>query len=332
MTRDVSFFWIFIIFQYIFFGNFFYEYDIFRGKSDDVIIAAAFFMCYFRFKIFLNIFVIFLIFLVFIISAWLVFKYENILYWFYLLFCWSILLFAPKKIEINKKNTFLITYIFFLMWYLYLGPSVKSFNIDVNVLHIFLLMTVIVLCISGPFMKIFTTILVSFLSGTRSTSVMISYSFLRSYFFYIVICLYVLGYIFSLIFLDNNPSNAARSGLIVNHFLNYTQLSQIEILFGAGPQAYMNFNLLIDTSITFVNSKPKTVDSSLLRMLLEFGLIGTIFLLYFIYKYINSFKLFLLFIICMGLSNEGMLSIYGPLSLLILKSINHNTPHAKVAK
>ena len=44
------------------------------------------------------------------------------------------------------------------MWYLYLGPSVKSFNVDVNVLHMFLLMTVIVLCISGPFMKIFTTI------------------------------------------------------------------------------------------------------------------------------------------------------------------------------
>ena len=329
MYKYISIFWVFIILQYLFLGNLFYENDIFRGKSDDLIIGFTFFLFYFRTKLIKNVSLVYLIFSLFVIIVWLINKYENIFYWFYLLFCWSILLFMRPNLVMNKKRLFIITYVVFLVWYLIIGSAgAKTFNIDVNVLHIFLLMSIIIFCIQGPFRKIFTTILISFLSGTRSILIMSSYSFLRSYFFYIVVLIYICAYLLSLILLDNNPANAARSMLVLNHFINYSQLSFTEILFGAGPQAYLEFDLLINTSIEFVKSKPKTVDSSILRILLEFGVIGTSFLLYFFYKYLSSFKLFILFILTMGLSNEGMLSIYGPLSLLILKSINHNKPNA----
>lgn len=96
------------------------------------------------------------------------------------------------------------------------------------------------------------------------------------------------------------------------------------MLFGLGPQAYKEFDIIVNTNITFINSKLKTVDSSILRLYLEFGFFMATYIFYLIYRYLGSFSLFLFYIIIFGLSNEGILSVFGVIGLKLLHDTKHN--------
>lgn len=312
--------WIFGI--YFVLGWPLYKSGFFTGKTDDLLLSLLLFFYFAKAKITKNIFFQYLAIGAYMIIYFAVTQSEYIGYWFYLYVIWLPVLFFKDEIFIVKKKTVLfIFYLFFLSIYFILGSSgAKEFNIDVNVLHMFFLLCIyifilkrnIILGASGP--------LLTLINGVRSSIFLFIIMFRRNTLMFVLfLSAYLFAYFYSLIYISDSPANIARYHLLLNHLANLSNLDLQSILFGAGPQAYKDFDLLISTDVGFVTSKPKTVDSSILRIFLEFGVLFGSYLFYLIYKFIGDFKYFIVYIIAFGLSNEGILSSIGVLSLILIR-------------
>lgn len=309
---------------YYSFGGILFDLEIYRGKIDDLIISIVFIIVYSSLllkKRKLTFFILY-IFYVFIFCA---LNNYNPSYWLYLLIIWwPVVFFDRIKLTEKGRLIFVLTYtVFMIIYYVQGSLRTKYYNIDVNVLHMFMALVFIAM-LSRRYLWTIPVIspALTIMNGTRSTILLISI-FTRKYplVFIAAVIIYMLLYSVVLSRVADNAANLARFHLLLNHFSNVMEASVLEQLFGSGPQAYLRSSLLIETDVTFVKSKPKTVDSSILRIFYEFGIIGGMLLFYSLFRLIGNFSKFILIVVAFGLSNEGLLSFFGPLSVLVVSHI-----------
>jgi len=291
------------------------------NKLDDIIIAFFVFIFVFNFKISKKR-LWFFIPIGFWCAIWFNSYGIEILYWLYLIFLWSIVILAPKSQKEISITLFTYFIIFFVAAIAYMVGSrtMKDFGVDLNVLFLFLAL-LLGLGSKTAIGKIIQLFILSYFTRSRAVLSLLITVPNKQFLIYILAFSYLVLYLTILFSMADDPATKARSQLLVNHILNLLDLNYTQWLLGAGPRAYLDFSVYVEDAVWFVASKPKTVDSAILRVYLEFGLIVGTLLLYALYRYIDNLALFIVVCVALGLSNEGLLSVFGPFAAYYTRQI-----------